>query len=137
MLVPGVSLGGVEIGMTTQEVLDAWGTRHGVCRDCARTTWYFNYRAFAPEGAGVEFRRARVHRIFTVWKPLGWRAADGLALGASASAAEDQQEIQDRHECAGYTALLAPGEAGTSVFYLYRDELWGFGLIRRGTTPCL
>lgn len=137
MLVPGVSLGGVELGMTTRQVLDAWGSRHGVCRDCAETTWYFNFRPFAPEGAGVAFRRGRVERVFTVWKPAGWRTADGLTLGASAAAVEDLPGVQDRFECAGYTALLAPQDEVATVFYLHRDELWGFGLVRRGATPCL
>ena len=137
LLFPGESLVGVELGMTRQQVRDAWGTRYGVCRNCERTTWYFNFRPFEREGAGVEFRRGRVNRVFTLWKPSGWRTFDGLTLGASASTVEDRAGIRDRHECAGYSALLEPSARGTTVFYLYGDELWGFGLVRRGAIACV
>jgi hypothetical protein len=137
VLVPGSSLGGVELGMTEREVLRVWGERHGVCRNCSRATWYFNFRPFGREGAGVAFRRGRVERVFTLWKPAGWRTDDGLELGASAASVEDEIPVSERIECGGYTALLARGESSTSVFYLHRDALWGFGLVRTGETPCL
>jgi hypothetical protein len=60
VLVPGETLGGVRIGMTKAEVGANWGDRRGVCRECRRTTWYFNYRPFQPQGAGVVFERGRV-----------------------------------------------------------------------------
>ncbi len=137
VVVPGVSLGGVELGMSREGVLRIWGPRHGICRDCEQATWYFNYRPFAPEGVGVSFRRGRVDRVFTVWKPSGWRAQDGLNLGASASEVEDRAAILDRRECAGYSALLERGARATTAFYLFREELWGVGLIRPGANPCL
>ena len=137
VLVPGVSLGGVELEMTKGDVQRIWGTRYGACRSCGRTTWYFNSRAFAPEGAGVVFRRDRVEHVFTLWKPDGWRVAGGLELGASAGAVEDAAPIDERIECGDYAALLDRHATATTVYYLYRDELWGFGLVRRDQTPCL
>jgi len=137
VVVPGVSLGGIELGMTRADVLRVWGPKHGVCRDCEQATWYFNYRAFGPEGAGVAFTRGKVDRAFTVWKPSGWRTEDGLNLGASASEVEDRAAILDRRECAGYYALLERGARATTAFYVFRDELWGIGLIRPGSNPCL
>ncbi len=137
ILVPGVSLGGVELGMTRAQVTRAWGARYGACRGCPAATWYFNVRPFAPQGGGVVFRRNRVAHVFTVWKPVGWRTADGLALGASAAEAEDANAVFETRECAGYTALVAVGERATTVYYVYRDELWGFGLTRPRADPCL
>jgi hypothetical protein len=136
-LVPGESLAGVELGMTTGDVLAAWGDRHGVCRNCAAPTWYFNLRPFAAEGAGVVFRRGRVAHVFTLWRPPGWRTDDGLELGASASAVEDEVAVDERIECGGYTALLVREGSTTTAYYLYRDELWGFGLLRASATPCV
>ena len=49
------------------EVLETWGQRHGVCRDCRRTTWYFNAKPFQPQGAGrglpQRARGARLHGL--------------------------------------------------------------------------
>ena len=56
VLVPGRSLGGLELGATKAEVERSWGRAYGVCRNCVRETWYFNYYAFQPRGAGVEWR---------------------------------------------------------------------------------
>ncbi len=137
LFVPGVSLGGVEIGMTQRQVLRAWGTRHGVCRGCARPTWYFNYRPFEPQGAGVVFRRGRVAHVFTLWQPEGWRTADGIELGADEGELGKGLVVFEERRCAGYTAHVASGPSGLSVFYVYDERLWGFGLIRPGANPCL
>jgi hypothetical protein len=134
VFVAGESLAGVRLRMTRAEVLRTWGTRHGVCHDCPRTTWYFNRRPFAPEGAGVVFERGRVVHAFTVWRPRGWRSLDGLILGADAS--ELDSSLRE-WPCAGYEARLAGSRRAESVFYVYRDKLWGFGLIRPRANPCL
>jgi hypothetical protein len=135
--VPGVSLGGVELGMTKAEVMRAWGRVHGVCRGCPRETWYFNYRAFEPQGTGVVFRRGSVVHAFTFWQPEGWRTSEGLALGAPSEEVGAGLVFRDERPCDGYEAILAPGPSAESVFYVYRDRLWGFGLIRPGADPCL
>lgn len=137
VFVPGASLGGLELGMTQAQVRQAWGGRFGVCRDCARPTWYFNYRPFEPKGAAVVFRRGRVAHVFTLWQPDGWRTRDGRALGEPREEVEDGLLVRDERRCDGYTAILSPGRGSESVFYVYRDRLWGFGLIRPGGDPCL
>ena len=71
--------------MTEDEVLDAWGEQHGVCKDCESQTWYFNYKPFEPQGTGVIFDKGRVVQAFTVWRPTGWKTPDGLVLAAEAS----------------------------------------------------
>ena len=78
---PASALGGVRIGMTKQEVQARWGTSFGRCRGCTRETWYFNYRPFDPQGAGVSFARgrvvARLHRLASrrAGRHLAWRRA--------------------------------------------------------------
>jgi hypothetical protein len=139
---PETHLGGVEIGMTKAQVTRLWGKRHGVCRECRRTTWYFNYRPFEPQGVAVVFERNRVAYVFTVWRPNGWRTARGLTLGAPASEISKTYGPLDRRECGRgmprpYYALVRPGLRAQTVFYVFRDRLWGFGLTVPDASPCL
>jgi hypothetical protein len=135
VFVPGSSLGGVGLGMTKAEVKATWGTRFGRCRDCARVTWYYNYRPFEPQGAAVTFQRGRVVRVFTVWQPEGWRTSRGLTLGAPEAEIDRVHGTLVRRSCVRYTALVAANRPG-SAFYVYDGELWGFGLSRPDSAPC-
>ena len=99
--------------MTKAEVRAQWGRTHGVCRSCARTTWYFNLKPFEPQGAGVELRRGRVARVFTVWRPLGWRTAGGLALGVRLPELRAAIPALKVRPCESYTAYLAPSGTAT------------------------
>lgn len=138
IFVPGKRLGGIALGMTKAEVRAQWGRTHGVCRSCARTTWYFNLKPFEPQGAGVELRRGRVARVFTVWRPLGWRTAGGLELGVRLPELRAAIPALKVRPCESYTAYLAPsGRGPTSVYYVFRGRLWGFSLMRPGLSPCL
>jgi hypothetical protein len=137
LLVPGQSLGGVRLGAAEADVLKAWGPRHGVCRDCPKLTWYFNSIPFSPQGTGVVFRHGRAYLLFTVWQPAGWHTPKGLRVGASvADVALDYRTLHERR-CRGYQALVLPGGGAQTVFYVYHDALWGFGLMRPGAQPCL
>jgi hypothetical protein len=135
--VPGRSLAGVELGMTRTEVLDTWGVRHGVCRDCAAETWYFNEEPFQPQGKGVVFERGRVVHAFTLWQPEGWVTPEGLALAAPAGEIGATYGELDERACRGYSALVLAEEDAQSAFYAYDEEVWGFGLVRPGRSPCL
>ena len=137
LFVPGESLGGVRLGMTQKDVLKAWGDGHGVCKDCDEPTWYFNYQPFQPQGTGVIFEKGRVAQAFTVWRPTGWKTPEGLALADDASDIARIYGSLDKRECAGYEALLLPGKKVTSAFYVFRDKVWGFGLIGPDGSPCL
>lgn len=137
VFVPGESLGGVRLGDTRSEVLDVWGKRHGVCRDCRLVTWYFNLKPFEPQGAAVVFRRGRVVRAYTVWRPRGWRTDGGLELGATRGALAKAYPDLPSRSCERYTAFVRPEDVRTtSVFYVYRGRLWGFGLMRPRLSPC-
>jgi hypothetical protein len=136
LLVPGRSLGGVTLGMAGPQVLGQWGRRHGVCRGCARTTWYFNERPFAPRGAGVELRRGRVAAVFTVWRPMGWQTNEGLVLGDVEARITEIYGAMRRVECGGYSALVLRRGGAVTAFYVYDGALWGFGLMRPDVAPC-
>ncbi len=134
---PGQSLAGVELGMTSKEVKEAWGLQHGVCRDCEETTWYFNEQPFQPQGMGVTFEHGRVVHAFTVWKPEGWVTPEGLALGAPAGEIGATYGELAEIDCGDYLALVDNDPDATSAFYVYEEEVWGFGLLTRGRSPCV
>jgi hypothetical protein len=136
ILVPGRSLGGLELGVTKAEVERAWGRAYGVCRSCRRETWYFNYYAFEPRGAGVELERGRVTAVFTIYSPGGWRTTRGLSLGDSATRVRSFYGPLARVACRGYEALLLRRRAATTAFYVLDDRLWGFGLLRPDVPVC-
>ncbi len=136
-LVAGQSLGGVRLGMRKAEVRKAWGTRFGRCRSCQHETWYFTYRPFEPQGAGVVFSGRVVARVFTLWQPERWRDTVGLVLGAGEREVTRLRGSLPRRECTGYTALVLRGERADSVFYLDGGELWGIGLTRPSSSPCV
>lgn len=135
-LVPGRSLGGIALGTTSAELERRWGRAYGVCRGCARTTWYFNYYAFQPRGTGVELRNGRVSSVFTLYQPAGWSTRRGLELGDSVVRVTELYGALVRRECGGYAALLLPRGGTTTAFYVLDDKLWGFGLSGRGIPVC-
>jgi hypothetical protein len=136
VLVPGRSLGGIELGSTKAEVERRWGRAYGVCRGCAQETWYFNYYAFQPRGAGVEWRQERVAAVFTLYQPLGWRTTKGVELGDRVSRITGAYGPLEIRRCRGYTAHVLPARNATTVFYVQRDRLWAFGLSRPGVPVC-
>ncbi len=138
VFVPGKSLGGVRLGDTRSDVLQVWGSRHGVCRDCRLVTWYFNLKPFEPQGMAVVFRRGRVVRAYTVWRPRGWSTNEGLELGATSGALAKAYPGLVSRSCDRYTASIRRSDIrATSVFYVYRGRLWAFGLMRPRFSSCL
>jgi hypothetical protein len=137
LFAPGESLGAVRIGMTKADVLREWGDRFGRCRDCPRTTWYFNYEPFLPEGVGVAFEGERVSHVFTVWQPDGWRTPEGLRIGAPAAEIARTYGPLDRRECGRYYALVELGGRAQTAYYVFDNEVWGFALTVPDASPCL
>jgi hypothetical protein len=99
-------------------------------------TWYFNYTPFAPEGAGVEFRRGRVDAVFTLWSPAGWRTRAGLRVGDDEARVSDLYGGVTRAECGSYRVLLRPQGRRVSAFYIVNGRVWGFALLRAPSRPC-
>ena len=136
VLVPGRSLGGIELGTTKAEVERRWGRAYGVCRGCTRETWYFNYYAFQPRGAGVEWRNDRAAAVFTIYQPLGWRTEKGLELGDPAQRVTALYGRLEAVGCRGYSAYALRKPTATTAFYVLGDRLWAFGLSRPGVPLC-
>ena len=136
LVVPGQSLGGLRLGATKAQVLAAWGPRYGRCRDCSALTWYFTYKRFEPQGAGVTFAAGRAAQLFTVWGPPGWHTNRGLTVGDPAARATQVYGVMPRIECGTYEALLLRRGNAVTEIYVYQDEVWGFGLSPVGAPPC-
>lgn len=132
LFVPGYSLAGVRIGETPAQVRAHVGSDYGVCRGCATTTWYFTYRRFDDRGLAVEFSHRRVSATYTLWQPSGWRGPGGLRLGAPEGAVTSTAPGVVPIACSGYTALMR----GRSAYLVVGGRLWGFGLFRKGASPC-
>ena len=136
VLVPGRSLGGLELGATRASVERSWGRAYGVCKGCRHETWYFNYYAFQPRGAGIELRDGRVAAIFTLYQPAGWRTSRGLRLGDPETRITSLYGALVRRQCGGYSAYVLDGRSVRTAFYVLGDRLWAFGLSRPGVPLC-
>ena len=135
-LVPGRSLGGIRLGETTHAVRAALGRRFGVCKDCVRPTWYFTYKPFDAHGLAVEFLDGRVAAVYTLWQPKGWRATNGLILGATPLQVHNSAGRLRTITCSGYEALVADRPGSRTAYFLFQGSLWGFGLFRAHWSPC-
>jgi hypothetical protein len=132
VLVPGRSLAGIRLGDTPAHVRRRLGGDYGVCSGCATTTWYFTYRRFDDRGLAVEFSRRRVSAVYTLWQPSGWRGPHGLRLGDDEGAVTTVVGGAVPVACSGYTALVV----ARSAYLIVGGRLWGFGLFRKGASPC-
>jgi hypothetical protein len=134
--VPSRSLGGVRLGEPAASVRAALGHRYGVCRGCARTTWYFTYRPFEQRGLAVELTRGRVTAVYTLWRPEGWHAQGGLQLGAVEAQVTKLTGALISVTCAGYVALVSDAHDARTAYYIVDGALWGFGLLEGKASPC-
>jgi hypothetical protein len=135
-LVPGRSLGGIRLGESPRAVRGALGAFYGVCRGCSRRTWYFTYRPFEKRGLAVEFTRGRVSGLYTLWQPKGWHARHKLGFGSTPLVVHTLVGSTRTIVCRGYDALVQDAGRARTVYYVFGGRLWGFGLFRRGASPC-
>lgn len=135
-LVPGRSLGGIRLGESAQDVKTALGSFYGTCRGCPHRTWYFTYEPFDRRGLAVELSRGRVSGVYTIWHPAGWHGPRGLRLGATPLAVHRLAGTLHTITCASYDALVRDSFGARTVYYVFEGRLWGFGLFRRGASPC-
>jgi hypothetical protein len=137
LFVPGVSLGGLTLGMTKAQVRRAWGPAYGVCRGCPQLTWYFNYRPYRPQGAGVQFRDGRVEAVFTHWAPAGWHTGGRVRIGDPSAVVAQRYDALPPSTCATYTVVTVIRLNTINAFYIVGDTIWGFGLTSARVPPCL
>jgi hypothetical protein len=135
-LVPGTSLAGVRLGETEAQVQARLGRSYGVCRGCARTTWYFTYRPFERRGLAVELTARRVSALYTLWQPRDWSSPDGLKLGAAEGQVTTLAGPLVPVTCTGYSALVRDAGSARTAYYVVDGRLWGFGLLRARQSPC-
>lgn len=136
VLVPGRSLGGVRLGQSPGAVRSALGTFYGRCRGCPRRTWYFTYKPLDRHGLAVEFTDGRVSGIYTLWRPAGWHGPHRLGFGSSVLAVHHLAGASHAVTCGNYEALARDSTHARTAYYLFQGRLWGFGLFRRGASPC-
>jgi hypothetical protein len=136
VLVPSRTFDTLRLGAGTDAIEARWGKRHGVCRDCRRTTWYFNARPFRPQGVGVELRNGRAVAFFTLWKPRGWRTNRNLRIGDPVPRITEIYGPLPRLECGTYYALTLETARTLTAFYVVDEKLWGFGLMRPDVPAC-
>jgi hypothetical protein len=141
VLTPGVSLAGVKIGFTANQVIQHWGRNYRVCSrsQCGHSTvWYFVYQRGEPLGAAVRFDKAgKVTAVFTLGSPTGWRTADGLLIGQGIS---DAQRMYGSNltwsVCLGYGAMSMRNATAVTSIYTYGETVYGFALTSPGTPVC-
>ena len=136
VVVPGQTFAGLRLGATQAQVRAAWGPRFGRCRGCPQPTWYFTYRDFQPQGAGVTFLNGRATALFTIWSPPGWRTNRDLEVGEPEGRITALYGALPRTECGTYAALVIRGSRIDTQIYVYKNEVWGFGLSLAGSPPC-
>jgi hypothetical protein len=136
VLVPGQSLGGIRLGESPRAVRAALGTFYGTCRGCPRRTWYFTYAPLDKHGLAVEFTGGEVSGLYTLWRPPGWHAPHRLGFGSSVLAVHRLTGASRTVVCRGYEALVRDSAQARTAYYLLNGRLWGFGLFRRGESPC-
>ena len=136
VVVPGVRLGGIRLGAGEVQVKRAWGADFGLCAICDLPTWYFNYAAFQPQGAGVAFRRHRVVALFTLYAPPNWRTSKGLKIGDDATRISELYGGLKLVACGFYSAYEIPGRGATTAIYVQDGKVWGFGISRPGVRLC-
>jgi hypothetical protein len=138
VVVPGKSFAGLHLGASGAQVRATWGPRYGRCRACTQPTWFFTYKRFEPQGAGVSFRSGTAEAYFTIWGPPGWHTDRGLKIGDPAPRVTQLYGVLPRVECGTYVALvLRRGRTATQI-YLYNEQVWGFGLssVGAGAAAC-
>ena len=135
-MTPGKSLGGVRLGDTTVAVTERWGSRHGLCALCTRTTWLYTYRGQGPAGAAVSFRNGRVSAVFTLGVPRGWRTSRGVALGDPAERVHAVYGRLPWSRCIGYGALSIRRPGVVTSIYTYGESVYGFALTLPSEPVC-
>jgi hypothetical protein len=161
IVVPGVSIGGIQIGMTEQQVLARWGHIYEVCDTCGpNLTWLFEYQGSEPLGAAVRFdvkgpwdghktgtpqasftktqfpTTGKVIAVFTLGSPLGWGTKGKVMMFDPVSNVYNVLGNPQTVACIGYTALVVRAGQNSMAIYTASGVVYGFALTAPKEPTC-
>ena len=132
IVVPGQSIGGISIGMTTTAVQTKWGTKYTLCpiaSGCPKATpvWLYVYPGAEPLGAAVKFQNNKVVAVFTLGSPVNW-GLKGIMMGDPVSNIYNLYGTLNTVNCIGYDALSVRIGNSTTSFYSANGVIYGYAL---------
>jgi hypothetical protein len=140
ILTPGVSLGGVHIGDTMDQVVARWGHNYKLCpkNQChgKDVVWFYIYGRGEPLGAAVRFSNEKVRAVFTLGSPPGWHTAEGLLIGEQVDKAKTLYGQLGWSICIGYGAMSMRNSKTVTSIYTTGEAVYGFALTAPGTPIC-
>jgi len=161
VVVPGVSIAGVQIGMTEDQVLKLWGHGFRVCDQCGKNlTWLYEYKGAEPLGAAVRFdtigpwdshkkgtpeskytttnypKNGKVIAVFTLGSPLGWGVKGKVMMFDPVSNVYNVLGSPRTVACIGYTALVVRAGQNSMSIYSASGVVYGFALTGPKEPPC-
>ena len=148
IVVPGVSIGGIQIGMTEQQVLARWGQGFEVCVTCGPTlTWLYEYKGSEPLGAAIRFdveavsttrypATGKVIAVFTLGSPLGWGTKGKVMMFDPVRNVYNVLTHPRTVPCIGYAALVVPAGRNSMSIYTTGGVVYGFALTAHSEPPC-
>lgn len=161
VVVPGVSIGGIQIGMTEQQVLARWGHGFEACVICGpNLTWLYEYKGSEPLGAAIRFdvkgpwdghkkgtvesgyttakypATGKVIAVFTLGSPLGWGTRGKVMMFDPVSNVYNVLGNPKTVACIGYTALVMPAGKNSMAIYTTSGVVYGFALTAASEPPC-
>jgi hypothetical protein len=136
VVVPGVSLAGVRIGDTEQDVRRLWGPNFATCKYCSDATWLYEYEQGEPLGTAARFQRGRVVAVFTLGSPAGWRTNKGLYIGDPISNAYQFFPRMGTTRCIGFDAITVKHGNVVTAIYSSAGVVYGFALVTPSMTVC-
>ena len=135
VFVPGVTLAGVSLGMTSTQVKQHWGPLYTLCtgsKYCtkAKPVWLFEYTHGEPLGVAAKFDiTGKTIAVFTLGAIAGWHTSEGLKMGDPISAIYSvypQATLETK--CIGFDALSFKRGKITTSFYTASGIVYGFAM---------
>jgi hypothetical protein len=161
VVVPGVSIGGIQIAMTEAQVIARWGHGFEVCTTCGpNLTWLYEYKGSEPLGAAVRFdvkgpwdghkktnpeasytatkypTTGKVIAVFTLGSPLGWGTKGKVMMFDPVSNVYNVLGNPQTVACIGYTALVVRAGQNSMSIYTASGVVYGFALTGPKEPPC-
>jgi hypothetical protein len=136
LVIPGVSLAGVKIGDSMQQVRKVWGTSYQTCKYCNDPTWLYEYKGSEPLGAAVRFENGKVVAVFSLGSPAGWRTNKGLYMGDPIQNVYEHYPQTGTTRCIGFDAITVKTGRYITAFYSAAGVIYGFAIVVPSMTVC-